>query len=141
MALHEDILSHLAYNEDSELEQCELPGRAAAEQLEYLRRSYQRLGNWDKDASNYKQIFADVSKRFHKEKSWSEKQVSHIDKWSTKGNASDLQFGVWTKPQSFGFVLTDAKADTKKRASVLRRTSSNFAAMQKRFGAKGDLKI
>jgi len=134
MALHEDVLGHLAYSDQVEIEQCEHPAQVATHELEQLRRSFQRLGSWDKDISNYKHLFGDVSKRFGKEKAWTEKQPASIDKWSAKGNGSDLQYGVWTKPQSFGFVVTDPKSEVKKKSSVLRRTSNNFAAMQRRFG-------
>src|ERR1051326_6007504 len=69
MALHEDVLSHLAYDEEDDLKQCDTePVKVVLVQLDYLRRCYQRYGAWDKTEQSYKDLFADLTHRFGKEK-------------------------------------------------------------------------
>ncbi|KAF2089031.1 hypothetical protein K490DRAFT_38494 [Saccharata proteae CBS 121410] len=129
MALHEDILSHLAYDDDHELDQCETaPVKVALHQVEYLKNTYQRLGTWDRQAQAYKDLFAELSRRFEEDRAWMEKQPQ-IEKWPVKG--ASATWGCWKKPEDFGFVVRNIKAE-KKKPSVLRRTSSSFAQVMMR---------
>lgn len=127
MALHEDVLSQIAYGDDEGLSSCD-SAAAAVKHAELLKRTYQREGKWDKGLPIYQDLFTQLDRKFAKEKTWTEKAPKGIEKWQAKG--AD-QMGMWSRPSGFEFLVEEKKTETpKKHQYVLRRASSNFAVRQ-----------
>lgn len=127
MALHEDILSQIAYGDDEGLSSCD-SAAAAVKHAELLRRTYQREGKWDKGLPIYQDVFTQLDRKFVKEKAWTEKAPKGIEKWQAKG--AD-QMGMWSRPSGFEFLVEEKKTEApKKHQYVLRRASSNYAVRQ-----------
>jgi hypothetical protein len=127
MALHEDVLSQIAYGDDEGLSSCD-SAAAAVKHAELLKRTYQREGKWDKGLPIYQDLFTQLDRKFVKEKAWTEKAPKGIEKWQAKGVD---QMGMWSRPSGFEFLVEEKKTEApKKHQYVLRRASSNFAIRQ-----------
>ena len=120
LSLHHEVLSELANSDDEGISKSH-GAQIAVTHLELLRASYQRLGGWDKDERSYKELYDRLSQKFEGEKSWKDKKLPKIEKWTPKG--AD-QTGMWKKPADFSFMLKEAKAGTHQHA--LRRTSGSW---------------
>ncbi|KAI9817884.1 MAG: hypothetical protein M1827_001003 [Pycnora praestabilis] len=130
MNLAEEMLRQELSDDDEE----EVTGHDAIQttlaNLELLKRSYQRRGSWDKDASAYKDLFAQLVDTFGHEKKTVEvfgqqmsfQKLQHIDKWSNSG-ADNI--GTFTAPTSWEFM---SREEGRKHHNLLRRVSENWAA-------------
>ena len=127
MALHEDVLSQIAHGDDEGLSSCD-SAAAAVKHAELLKRTYQREGKWDKSPQFYQDLFAQLDRKFAKEKTWTEKAPKGIEKWQAKG--AD-QMGMWSEPSGFEFLVEEKEIEVpKKRQYARRRESHNFAVWQ-----------
>ena len=117
MALHETVLRQVIH-EGRDLPSAEAAS-TSAKHAQLLKRSYQRLGGWDKETQVYKDLYSEVHKHHGSEKSWSHKSLEHIDKWQATG-ADEL--GIWRPPVNYGFLITN---DGKKHQNQLRKISYN----------------
>lgn len=117
MALHETVLRQVIH-EGRDISSAEAAS-TSARHAQLLKRSYQRLGGWDKEAQVYKDLYSEAHKRHGSEKSWSHKSLEHVDKWQPTG-ADEL--GIWRPPVNYGFLIT---SDGKKHQNQLRKISSH----------------
>ncbi|KAG0653042.1 hypothetical protein D0Z07_0724 [Hyphodiscus hymeniophilus] len=102
MLVHENLLRDTVSDKGEELPAAEA-AQIAVQQLERLKRSYQRLGGWDKDAQIYIDLYQQLAHVFGSEDSWKKAQTQSVEKWQPKGADS---LGTWTKPESFEFMAT-----------------------------------
>ena len=119
MLVHEDLLRDTVSDKGEELPSAEA-AQIAAQQLELLKRAYQRLGGWDKDPQNYVDLYQQLMHVFAPEDSWKKAQTQSVEKWQPKG-ADNL--GTWTRPETFEFMSTGSK----KHANYLRKSSGTWS--------------
>ena len=128
MGLSEEILREEISGDDDDANGHDAT-QAALTHLELLKRSYQRQGGWEKDASNYKDLFSQVMHSFGHEKKpvdvfgqqMTFQNVQPIEKWSAKG-ADNM--GTFIAPTTWEFMSRD---EGRKHHNLLRRTSENYA--------------
>lgn len=135
LAVHEDVCRQTiaAVEEDGDIEPAQ-GAEVAKNQVELMKRSYQRCGGWgpDKDGSDVKELFGQLQESFGSEKSFS--SVQSVDKWSTKEKADD--YGVWTKPSTFDFMNV-RETQGMKHTNQLRRVSGLVYGTQKNGSMNG----
>ncbi|PQE21552.1 nacht domain protein [Rutstroemia sp. NJR-2017a WRK4] len=102
MRIHEELLRETIRDAGDELSDADAC-RIALKQIDFLKRTYQRLGKWDKDPSIYIDLFQRVSQKFEAEPAWKAAKLQSVDKWQIK--AAD-ELGVWHRPASFEFMDT-----------------------------------
>lgn len=119
MLVHEELLRDTVSDKGEELPAAEAAS-IAVQQLELLKRAYQRLGGWDKDSQVYVDLYQQLSHVFASEDNWKKVQTQSVEKWQPKG-ADKL--GTWTKPDSFEFMATGSR----KHANYLRKSSGTWS--------------
>ncbi|KAL2069847.1 hypothetical protein VTL71DRAFT_14526 [Oculimacula yallundae] len=115
MRVHEDILRDAASDKGEEIDQAQAAA-IAVRHLDLLKRTYQRLGKWDKQPQSYLDLYQQLAHVFGSEENWKNARIQPIEKWSAKG-ADNL--GVWTKPNTFEWVESEGK---RKHVNYLRRS-------------------
>ena len=104
MALHEEVLRLVLYgDEETEAEANQDLPEIARVHLELLKRSYTRLGEWDKSADVYKSLYDELAKEYPQKI----QSVGQIDRWARSG-ATDAR-GTFTPPQKWEII--DKKSD------------------------------
>lgn len=82
MAVHEEILRSELDNEYEKGDEGVLSEsvETVRENLEWLKRTYQRLGEWDKSEAMYRSLYTDLDRRYG-----AKLNVQPVDKWIPKG--------------------------------------------------------
>ncbi|KAF2144333.1 uncharacterized protein K452DRAFT_246663, partial [Aplosporella prunicola CBS 121167] len=120
MGVYERVLREVldAYEEYGMIDTAE-GAQLAVTYLELLKRSFLRLGGWDKDAAQYRNLYGQLRELFQGEQAWSANAVaSHGIDWNVKEKGNGL--GMWKQPASFEFYTESEKM---KHQNHLRRTS------------------
>ncbi|KAN0098801.1 hypothetical protein V8E51_014464 [Hyaloscypha variabilis] len=120
MLIHEDLLRDTVSDKGEELPAAEA-AQIAVQQVELLKRSYQHLGGWDKDAQIYIDLYQQLCHVFGSEESWKKANTQSVEKWQPKGADS---LGTWVKPESFEFMET---GNSRKHANFLRKSSGTWS--------------
>lgn len=134
MRIHEELLRETIRDAGDELSEAEAC-RIALQQIEFLKRTYQRLGKWDKDPSIYVDLFHRLSQEFDGESAWKAAKLQSVDKWQPKG-ADEL--GVWHRPASFEFMDTKNVSHHENR---LRQSSGSRPNMHRAGSAHSGISI
>jgi hypothetical protein len=103
MAVHEEILRHVVEGDDGDDRTPDtMSSQMARKHFDLLKRSYLRLGGWDKSPSTYKDLVQGlISMEEYKGKpEW--QGVQNTDKWTTKEQADAL--GTFVAPKEWEFV-------------------------------------
>jgi hypothetical protein len=103
MAVHEEILRLVVEGDDGDDRTPDtVSSQMAKKHLDLLKRSYLRLGGWDKSPSTYKDLVQGlISMEEYKGKpEW--QGVQNTDKWTTKEQADTL--GTFVAPKEWEFV-------------------------------------
>lgn len=99
MGLHEEILRLVLYGDEEDGVDADHDlGETARLHLELLKRSYQRLGEFDKSADTYRTLYEELSKQY----SGKLQSVGHIDRWPKNGATDSL--GTFTTPAKWEIV-------------------------------------
>lgn len=122
MLVHEDILRDTVSDKGDELPIAEA-SQIAVQQLELLKRAYQRLGGWDKEPQVYVDLYHQIAHVFGSQEGWKKTAPASVEKWVPKGADS---LGIWTRPESFEFVSTG-----RKHANYLRKSSGSWDILGK----------
>ena len=120
MGLHEEVLRLVLYGDEEseeELKDIDLP-EIARVNLELLKRTYQRLGEFDKSPETYRYLYEDLLKEFPDKI----KSVGPIDKWAIKGPADNM--GAFAVPQRWEII--------KKRKGATTTAAANGSADAKK---------
>ncbi|XMA10439.1 hypothetical protein WAI453_003230 [Rhynchosporium graminicola] len=115
MQVHENILRDAASYKGEEIDQAQAAA-IAVRHLDLLKRTYQRLGKWDKQPQIYLDLYQQLAHVFGSEENWKNARIQPIEKWSAKG-ADNL--GIWTKPNTFDWVESEEK---RKHVNHLKRS-------------------
>lgn len=134
MRIHEALLRETIQDAGDELSDADAC-RIALQQIEFLKRTYQRLGKWNKDPSIYVDLFQRVSQRFEEVPAWKAAKLQSVDKWQPKG-ADEL--GVWRRPASFEFMDTTSVSHHENR---LRQSSGSRPNMHRAGSAHSGISI
>ena len=108
MGVHEEILRLVIEGDDDDDRTLDtMEPQMAKHHLELLKRSYQRLGGWDKSPSTYKLLVEDLIKLYKGESAW--QGVQGTDKWNTKGTPDSM--GRLLPPKNWEFAEPGDVAD------------------------------
>lgn len=126
MALHETALYELLNDTETDTGRTDNvyhesnlnAADTAAQHIELLQRSYQRLGKWDKDPQLYTDLIARVSERFNLDQAQAQAATTQSGSTGT-GRVDDV--GVWRRPGSFSLDVDDRS----RHQNHLRRTSGS----------------
>ncbi|KAL9105162.1 MAG: hypothetical protein Q9187_008792, partial [Circinaria calcarea] len=120
MGLHEDILRYTLSDDDEDGEEkiqgCDRP-LTARKHLELLKRTYQRLGSWDKSPATYKELFVHLVQAFGSDKLG----IEPIEKWSNK---SADAMGTYVAPKAW--EIANVKVGKRDPRRELIRLSSTW---------------
>jgi len=103
MAIHGDIISE-ALAEDYNSTNADSTAKLIHEQLQLLKRAYQRLGKWDdRGEESYYKMWDESVELFREDRPvWSKND--NIRKWTVKGApAGHKDLGCWHPPSEWGF--------------------------------------
>lgn len=102
MALHERILQQ-ALAEESNDRLVEDASGVVLNQLQLLKRAYQRNGKWDKDEKHYRELWDELSNLFGPDhQMWT--KIENMKKWLPKGGSvAGESLGTWEAPKNWEF--------------------------------------
>ncbi len=115
MVLHERILQQTLAEESNDRLAEDASG-VVLNQLQLLKRAYQRNGKWDKDEKHYRELWDEFSNLFGPDhQMWT--KIENIKKWSPKGvAAAGESLGTWEAPKTWEFPKEPAP-ETKRQSS------------------------
>lgn len=119
--VHEDVIRDTVSDKVDDIPLSEV-SRVAVQHLELLKRAYQRFGGWDKDPQVYADLYQQVAHAFGSEAAWKKAKPTSVEKWVPKGADS---LGIWTRPESFKFMITD-----RKHTNHLRKSSGSWSMQE-----------
>lgn len=99
MAVHEEILWQAVNDTDDDTDNDRIPAQDIKIHLDYLKRTHQRLGGWDKEPKIYTDLFHDVTAAYKGQEPLLD--VQPIGKWPTKG--ADEK-GVFVSPSIWNII-------------------------------------
>ena len=115
MGLHEELLRLVLYgDEDTEVDADQDLAEIARVQLELLKRSYIRLGEFDKSPETYRSLYEELSKEFPGKLG----HVGHIDRWPKGGQTDNM--GTFVTPAKWEII-------EKKSPEVVKREQTEKA--------------
>ena len=114
MVLHERILQQTLAEESNDRLAEDASG-VVLNQLQLLKRAYQRNGKWDKDEKHYRELWDEFSSLFGMDhQMWT--KIENIKKWSPKGvSAAGESLGTWEAPKNWEFPK-EAPEDSKRQS-------------------------
>ena len=143
MGLHEELLRLVLYgDEETEVDADQDLAEIARVQLELLKRSYTRLGEFDKSPDTYRTLYEELNKEFPGKF----KDVGHIDRWAKSGQTDAM--GTFVTPAKWEIIekksLEVAKREqaekAKKRPTAYQRARASWG-FRSFFGGDGKEQI
>lgn len=117
MVLHERILQQTLAEESNDRLAEDASG-VVLNQLQLLKRAYQRNGKWDKDEKHYRELWDEFSSLFGPDhQMWA--KIENIKKWSPKGVAAAAEsLGTWEAPKNWEFPKEPTPPTKRQSSSV-----------------------
>jgi len=115
MALHVELLRE-ALAPENEDELADISSDVILQQMNLLKRSYQRLGRWIEDPEEYKKLWHGFEELFKPtDDLW--KGIDHINTWTPKppGVQVNEGIGMWKTPGTWCFLPTDEEKKNRGR--------------------------